>query len=212
MEKRNNYLIQARQARERFLTYDQEYLIQKHGLRADSTYLYTGMLGRTYRVERETGWLQRLEGDTWVDGNSHAEVMTLMDLLCDSREDRYLSGRWKSMTSFGRMFHQNLLEEQRDPWAERFQQDPRALAEECRALGGTPILCGDEAWAVELFEGLRIVIQFWQADEEFFPRIRYLWDENAWMYLRYETMYFAVNLLLNRLEAAIRQVDKTGNE
>ncbi len=205
MEKKNNYLIQAEQARARFLTYDQERLIRKLKLRADSGYLYTGLLDRTYRVNRATGCLQRLEGDTWVDGNSHEEVMTLMDLLCDSREDRFLSGRWKSMTSFGLMFHQNLLEEQRDPWAERFRQDPRALAEGCRALGGVPIPGGDVAWAVELFDGLSIGIQFWQADEDFPARLRYLWDENATMYLRYETMYFAVTLLLNRLWQVIEQ-------
>ena len=58
---------------------------------------------------------------------------------------------------------------------------------------------GDLGYAAELFDGLRIGIQFWFGDEEFFPRVRYLWDENALQYLRYETMYFAVSLLRRRI-------------
>ena len=36
-------------------------------------------------------------------------------------------------------------------------------------------------------------------DEEFPPGLRFLWDENALMYIRYETMYYAKGLLLQRL-------------
>ena len=147
METRGNYLIQAQQAKKHFLTYDQEKIIRKLGLSFDEQYLYIKMLCKLYRLERTAADLQRQEGEQWVDANSYEEVMTLLDLVCDSREDRFLTGRWKSMESFGLQFHQNLL----------------------------------------------------QGDEEFLPRIRYLWDENALQYLRYETMYFAVSLLRQRI-------------
>ena len=113
----------------------------------------------------------------WADGNSYEEVMTLLDLLCDSRDDRFIAGRWKSMESFGLMFHQNLLQDERDPLAERFDREPEALRKAGLAIGGKP-----QAGA-----------------EEFAPRIRWLWDENARMYIRYETMYFAVGLLRRRI-------------
>ena len=58
---------------------------------------------------------------------------------------------------------------------------------------------GDVSFAFELFDGLRIWLQFWEGDEEFPPRLRFLWDENALQYLKYETMYFAVPLLLQRI-------------
>ena len=54
-------------------------------------------------------------------------------------------------------------------------------------------------YAVELFDGLKIGILFWAGDEEFTPRFRYLWDENADQYIRYETMFYAVDLLRQRL-------------
>ena len=196
----NNYLIQAAQAKQRFLRYDQQKLIEKLKLPWDEAYLYPTLLGSRYRLSRGTGDLERQAGDRWVDANSFEEVMTLLDLVCDSREDRYLSCRWKDMVSFGQLFHRGLLEEGKDPWAARFDADPEGLRRACLAMGGQPIPQGDVAYAIEVFDGLCIVIQLWQGDEEFPPRLRFLWDENADMYIRYETMYFAKALLLRRIE------------
>lgn len=194
-----NYLLQARSAKQRFLSYDQQKLIQKFRLEWDETFLYTTLLGRKYRLCRQTGDMDCLTDGGWADGNSYEEVMTLLDLLCDSRDDRFIAGRWKSMESFGLMFHQNLLQDERDPLAERFDREPEALRKAGLAIGGKPQAGADIAFVFEVFDGLPIVLQFWHGDEEFAPRIRWLWDENARMYIRYETMYFAVGLLRRRI-------------
>lgn len=199
VETRGNYLIQAQQAKKHFLTYDQEKIIRKLGLSFDEQYLYIKMLCKLYRLERTAADLQRQEGEQWVDANSYEEVMTLLDLVCDSREDRFLTGRWKSMESFGLQFHQNLLQEQKDPLACLVDVQPEQFLAACRKLGGLPIDMGDLGFRLEVFDGLEIAVLFWQGDEEFLPRIRYLWDENALQYLRYETMYFAVSLLRQRI-------------
>lgn len=195
----DNYLLQAAQAKQRFLGYDQQKLIRKLKLNADDLYLYPVLLGSTYRLSRTNGDLERLAGDTWVDANTFAEIMTILDLVCDSREDRFLVHRWKNMPDFGLMFHRSLLEDARDPWAERFNADPESLRRACLAMGGTPLPQGDVAYAIELFDSLSIGIQLWLGDEEFPPSLRFLWDENALMYIRYETMYYARGLLLQRL-------------
>ncbi len=199
MERTNNYLIQAGQARDRFLTYDQDALIRKFSLETDKDYLYVTMLHELYRIHRRAGDIQRLRGGNWLDANSFHEVLTLLDLLCDSREDRFLSGRWKNMTSFGLMFHQNLLENAKDPWAEKFQEHPEAFRRACEALGGIPFPNGDIAYIIELFDHLPIAIQLWLGDDEFPANLRFLWDENAAMYIRYETMHYAKGLLLTRI-------------
>lgn len=199
MERTNNYQLQAQQAKRYFLRYDQQQLTDKLKLHADKEYLYTTMLCKPYRIHRATGDIQRRDGDHWADANTHAEVMTLLDLVCDSRPDRCLSCKWQNMQSFGLMFHQNLLEDQRDPFAEAVQADMNGFRHACLALSGEPIQSGDISFAIELFDGLAIGVQFWEGDDEFAPRIRYLWDENALMYLKYETMYFAVDLLRQRL-------------
>lgn len=199
MERRDNYKIQADQAKRRFLDYDQQLLIKKLKAEADEEYIYVNFLCQPYRLNRTTGDAQRWEKGVWTDGNSFGEVMTLLDLVCDSREDRWLTGRWRSMADMGLQFHQNLLEEKRDKMADLIDADPDGFRRACEAMGGRAISGADIACAIELFEGLQIGIQFWFGDDEFYPRLRYLWDENALQYLKYETMYFAVGLLEQRL-------------
>lgn len=205
MERTDNYQIQVQQAQARFLTYDQDALICKMKLEADEDFLYLPMLSRKYRISRKTGRMDRLTDTGWVGANSHGEVMTALDLICDSRPDRFLTGKWKAMTGFGLLFHQSLAENPRDPWAERFDADPEGFRRACEALGGEPVAVGDMGYAVELFDGLRILLQLWFGDEEFPPSLRLLWDENALMYIKYETMWFAKGLLFALLA---EQLDK----
>ena len=199
---RDNYQIQAQQAKRYFLNYDHQAITQKCHLREDEGFLYTSLFGIPYRVSRKTGDVSYLDGDTWMDGNSHGEVMTLLDLLCDSREDRRPSHQWKNMQAFGLQFHQNLGEH--NPVALEYQQDPEGLRRALEALGGTPIPQGDIAYAIPVFEDLTLALQFWLGDEEFPPNLRYLWDENALMYLKYETMYFAVDVLTEKIRRQMK--------
>ena len=187
------------QAQRYFTTYDQNRLITKLHLPSDETYLYPTMLSETYRIHRQTGDIDRKTESGWVDANTFGEVMVLLDLVCDSREDRYLRFRWKNMNDFGLMFHTNLLEQTKDPWADSFEQDPEGFRKACETLGGIPFEKGDIAYILEVFDGLPLVIQLWFGDEEFPANLRFLWDENALMYLKYETMYFVKNLLLQSL-------------
>ena len=204
MARTNNYLLQAAQAKRYFLTYDQDALIRKLHLPCDEDFLYPVLFSRRYRLSRKTGDLERKEEGIWQDANTFEEVMTLLDFVCDSREDRFVSGRWKNMADFGRAFHQNLLEE-RDPNAELFQSRAEDFRTACAALGGKPLSTGDIAYSIEVFDGLPLLVQLWFGDEEFPARLRYLWDENALLYLKYETMYFAKGLLLERLKAEMEE-------
>jgi len=199
MEKRDNYQIQAMQAKQHFLTYDQDALIKKLKLDFDEDYLYVNFMGQKHRIHRKTGDMERFSGDVWVGANSFGEVLTILDLVCDSRADRYLTGRWKSMGTFGLQFHQNLLEDRKNPDADRIQANPDAFCRACVSMGGRSLSGCDIGYAIELFDGLEIGIQFWLGDDEFYPRLRYLWDENALRYIRYETMYYAVGLLMQRI-------------
>ena len=133
----------------------------------------------------------------WVSAEGFGETMTLLDLVCDSREDRFVLGRYKSLTDFGLMFHRQLLEE--DPWANWLQDRFEDFCRACRSLGAEPFPRGDGAFVFRIFEDLPVVVQLWLGDEEFSPTLRLLWDENALMYLRYETMHYAKGLLLQKI-------------
>ncbi len=199
MERRDNYAITVQRAKALFLEYDQRLLARKLGAEMDGEFFYTTFLSEPCRIHRATGDISRFHRGSWVEANSYDEVLTLLDLVCDSKEDRHLSGRWKNMRDFGHGFHQSLLE-QRDPWAERFQAQPETFAKACESLGGEKYPLGDVAYSIPVFDDLRLLIQLWFGDEEFPAQLRYLWDENALMYLKYETMYYAVPLVLNRIK------------
>ena len=204
MERVDNYRIQGEQAKARFLTYDQEKLIKKFDLAHDESYLYIRFLGAVYRICRRTGDMERKAGGTWVDGNSHGEIMTILDLLCDSREDRRLTGRLQSFQSFGRLFYSTGKEEKPDPWAEWIQENLEEVKRTCQEMGAEAIPGGDMGYAFNLFQGLQVAFRFWEGDEDFSPRLCWFWEENARMYLRFETMHFAVNLVLDRIKKQIK--------
>ena len=110
----DNYKLQAEQARKAFLTYDYRALARKLHRDPAGPWLQTALFGQPYRISRDTGAIEKWEG-AWVSAEGFGETMTLLDLICDSREDRFVLGRYKSLVDFGLMFHRQLLEE--DPWA-----------------------------------------------------------------------------------------------
>ena len=73
----------------------------------------------------------------------------------------------------------------------------RAAAEH---MGAIPVPHGDAGYLFELVGGYRMQILVWAGDEEFPPRLRFLWDENVLRYIRYETTWYAAGLLLTRLK------------
>lgn len=201
----DNYQYQAAQAKKLFLTYDQQELIRRCRLNYDDNFFYIRFLGEDYRICRQTGNMERRQRHTWVDGNSFNEVMILLDWLCDSKADRFITGTWVNVVSQGHYFHGNLQEEKKDPYALRFDRDPAGFSAACKALGGEAVAGADISFAIELVDGLKILVQLWHGDEEFAPRLRYLWDANALMYLRYETTWYAVGLLLARLREKMEE-------
>lgn len=199
-ERLNNYQIQVMQAKGRFLTYDQQELISRCALRFDEDYLYVTLLTEPYRIRRSTGDMERLHNGIWVDGNSFDEVMTILDWLCDSRPDRYITGHWINVVTHGHYFHGSLQENTSNPYAQLFDQNPEAFRSACEALKGEKLPGADIGYAIELMDGLRVFVQLWHGDDEFSPRLRCLWDENTNRYLRYETTWFTTGLLMERIK------------
>lgn len=200
MARVDNYQIQAAQAKKLFLQYDQTELIQRCKLQFDKDYFYFSFLSQRHRLCRHSGDLQRCRAGLWVDANSFGEVMTILDWLCDSKPHRYPTGRWINVVSQGHYFHNNLQEDEYDPNAALFSSHPADFCRACQALGGRKTADADISYAIELVDGLEILVQLWHGDDEFPARLRFLWDENALLYLRYETTWYAIGLLLRRIK------------
>ena len=131
--------------------------------------------------------------------------MVLTDILCDSRPGRRALGGWKSTLDFGYHVHRSLMENgPTSPLEKRIDAEPgllraRALALGGRAAEGTDAGGADQAYILPFFQDLDLLVQFWEGDEEFQPRLRFLWDAGAGDYLKYETMYYALDLVRRRL-------------
>lgn len=196
----NNYEKQMQQAKSLFLTYDQQELITRCRLQYDENYFYIRFLGEDCRICRISGDMERLRSGEWADGNSFEAVMTVLDWLCDSKENRYITGNWINIVSAGHSFHTGLQEKEDDPTARHFAEKETAFCRACEKLGGRKQPSADISYAIELVDGLKILVQLWHGDEEFPPRLRLLWDENTLRYIRYETTWYAAGLLLERIK------------
>lgn len=203
MERRNNYAIAAAQARRLFANYDHLSLARKLGAQMDAQYLYTQMLSCPYRIHLTTGEIAALAGQSWRAVEGFNESLTLLDLVCDSREDRCISGNWKNMSDFGHQFHQNLLESA-DPWASFLQDNPEKLDAACRALNAKEYPVKDKAYVIPLFEDLGVMLKLVYGDDEFPAAVHWFWDENALQYLKYETMYYAVGMIRDSLNEKMK--------
>lgn len=201
--KPDNYQIMAQQAQQLFLTYDQSAIIEKSPVSFDDGYLYLPVLDQTCRIDRKSGELCWSAPDgSFVPSNIPSDRLTVFDYLCDAKKDRTLSGSWQAMANFGHLFHTGLLEDAHPTVLEQtIDLHPDLFHAACQKLHGTPFPNCDIGYKISFFPDMPMVLQFWHSDEEFPAQLRYFWDKNALSYLRYETMYYAVGILQNRLLA-----------
>lgn len=195
---RDNYKTQFINAQKAFTQRDLQAVIAKNHLQADEEYLYTSLFSQKLRISRSTGSVEVWE-DGWRDGNVFGRVMTILDLLCDSQPGKQASGTMVSMPTFGLQFHSGLSQQTNNPHAQQMQADLPALRQRCEALGGQAISGADVAYEFPVFQDLKLKFTLWLEDDEFPAQLCWFWDANALQYLHYETMYYAVGLLLNLL-------------
>lgn len=197
--KRDNYALQAESARLRFLTYDQSAMpVEK-----DEKFLYLSFCGLPYRISRSDGHIFRREAGIWLPADSHGEVLTIFDYLCDAKPGRSPSGRFVSMSSLGGHVHTGLASGS-GPLEKAIDTDPAAFCRACESLGGTCAPGGDLCFDLKLFPDLPIRLRFWHADEEFPPALDFLWDENTLNFLRYETIWYAAGVLCRQIAMSLK--------
>ncbi len=200
-QKTDNYQILAAKTREKFLTYDQQSIISSIPMTHDDRFFYLPVLDRTCRICRKTGMLAWSCPDgSFLVSAEPCDYLTVFDYLCDADPCRSLSDTFVAMANFGHMFHSDLLEDHRPSKLEQaIDRHPELLRQACRALHGTPVTQGDIGYKIPFFPDMPVVLRFWHSDEDFPAQLRYFWDKNALFYLKYETMFYALGILQNRL-------------
>lgn len=202
----SNYEITKNRVQQEFAKYDQEKMIKKFDLQHDETYIFIIFFKRRYRIHRISGVVEwaELKDLTWVNPQiaNFNEVLTIFDVLCDSKSECQEVKEFVNMKSLssikgstgnvgGGLFAME---------GEYFDKNPEKLALACEKLGGIKCVKGDVSYIIPAFDFLYFMIQFWQSDDEFAASLEIFVDKNILQIMRYETMWYAVSHMLDRIK------------
>jgi len=202
-ERTSNYDLQVDIGRRLFLEYDQQLLIRKYALEADESWIYLTYLHTPCRISREDGRIEEQRGGAWEECRSYNTVMTVYDLLCYHRGEfaPQLCCSWCPVGSFTVTGGQDTGTFTKK-YAALFDGRTEALKEACVRLGGiheTGLARADVTCRIPVTSFFPVLLQFWEGDEEFPPKLMLLWDRNTDRFLHFETTFFLQGDLLERL-------------
>lgn len=202
----SNYDITLSRMPAEFLKYDQQRMLRQFAPEYDARYLYLPFLGRRYRVGRRNGLVHWLDqAGQWQLGG-YSDAMTLYDLLCCAKEGARLSGRFCRPSQLrGTLYGADPAAAMGGAFARFCDEHPEALRRALVALGGEDLHTGEISYRVPVFPFFPAVVQFWASDEDFPASLKFMWDENALDFLKYETICFAEGFLMERLREEMKK-------
>ena len=199
----SNYDLQVDIGRRIFLQYDQALLIQKYSLQADAQWIYLTYLNTPCRISRSDGQIDEQHDGVWTECRNFGTVMTVYDLLChhDGKNAPALFGQWCAVGNF-------VVTGVTDTGA--FTKKFAALLgghigelkAACVRLGGTfekRMAGADITCRIPVTDFFPVLLQYWEGDEEFPPKLMLLWDKNSMQFLHFETTFYLQGDLLERL-------------
>lgn len=209
MEKKNNYDLQVDMGRKIFLEYDQERLIRKFSLQADEGWLYLTYLNTPCRISRGDGRIDELADGEWTECRDFSTVMTIYDLLCYHKGDTapVLFHQWCTVGTFvvtGVTETGTFTKKAAALFDGRLEE----LKAACIRLGGIMekrLAGADITCRIPVTTFFPVLLQFWEGDEEFPPKVQLMWDRNTDSFLHFETTFYLQGDLLERLK---REMDR----
>ncbi len=200
----DNYDLQVDIAKKLFLQYDQQTLIRKFRLEADGQYLYITYLNTPCRIDRHTGAIEECIKNRWQECRAYNRVMTIYDLLCYHKGETLpdLSGQWCTVGTFI-VAGITETETYTGKIAALFDGRLQQLKAACESLGGEllpPMAGADLTCRFFVTDFFPVLLQFWEGDEDFPPKMLILWDRNADRFLHFETTFYLQGDLLEQLK------------
>ena len=199
----SNYDLQVDIAKRIFMEYDHQRLIRKFGLKADDSWIYLTYLNTSCRISRANGSIEEFIDTGWRECRSYDTVMTIYDILCYHKGDEapVLSGQWCTVGNFivaGITQADGFARK----YAKLFDGHLAQFKAACEQMGGEVLsrMAGADLtcrfWATPFFP---VLLQFWEGDEDFSPKLMLLWDSNTPGFLHFETTFYLQGDLLERL-------------
>ena len=207
---KSNYDIQAEKAQLEFPKQNHEAIAHKFNLNYDEQYLYINFIAQKYRINRETGLVEKCGDGVLYDCKAgFNEIMSIFDLFTYSKVQLELSGEWINMQSLGASLgatgHSGRAvgSDCFAPFSDYFSGKCPELRKACIQLGGEEVIYADVSFIINVFDFLPVMIQFWDCDDEFSGEIKIFWDKNILDYVHFETTFFIANYLLHRIKKII---------
>ncbi len=200
----SNYEITRNKMREKFTEYDQAKMIKKFSLKSDEKYLYLPFMCHEYRINRNTGIVEWSDSDfDFTNEADFNESMTIYDVLCYSKDGCRLSGNYCSVNMLKGTVKTSSAGVG-DNIFQRFANELNGKTKEfetaCLSFGGKLNLKGDVAVKIFPFTFLPVIIQYWEADDEFPANLKFMFDENILQYMHYETTYYLMDHIIKRIK------------
>lgn len=200
----DNYDLQVDIGKRIFLAYDQALMIRKFQLEADADWIYLTYLNTPCRICRKTGSVEVLREKCWEECRNFSTVMTIYDLLCYHKgaSAPTLAEQWCAVGTFvvtGVTKTETFTRE----YAKRFDGHLDELREACKKLGGVllePMAGADMTCRFQVTPYFPVLLQFWEGDEEFPPKLLILWDRNTDQFMHFETTFYLQGDLLEQLK------------
>lgn len=205
----DNYDLQVDIGKRIFLEHDQEKLIGKFRLEADERYIYLTYMNTPCRINRNDGGVEEYSKGAWKNCRSFSTVMTVYDLLCYHQgvDAPALAGQWCAVGTFVVTGVTN-TETFTKRYAAIFDGRLDELKAACESLGGIlqpPMAGADLTCRFGVTPFFPVLLQFWQGDDEFPPKLMLLWDRNTDKFLHFETTFYLQGDLLERLKSCMEE-------
>ncbi len=206
----SNYDLQVDIAKGIFLEYDQEALIRKFRLEADGRHIYLNYMNTLCRINRGDGGVEECVQGIWKECRSFSTVMTIYDLLCYPQGETApaLAGQWCAVGAFVVTGVTN-TETFTKKFAAVFDGHAEEMKSAAQSLGGIlqPRMAGaDVTCIIPVTPFFPVLLQFWEGDEEFPPKLMLLWDRNADKFLHFETTFYLQGDMLERLKNCMEDI------
>ena len=198
MKNDNNYGKQIIAVRAEFLKWDQESMAKRFFLDKNEAFLFIVFFGEIYSINRQTAEVLRC-----CDGSPAGfnEVLSIYDMLCNAKAAAHLSGEFKTLNNLDP--HSNFGSANSSPYhhiEQKLLGKVSELKAACASLGGTACSKADVGFKFDAFPWLPIVFQFWDGDDEFPPKLSFLFDANTLDYIHFETAWYVAGHLLELIE------------
>ena len=196
----NNYEKTLLRAEQVFLTYQQEEMIKAGNLTADENYLYIDFFRQPFRINRASGRVETKENGVYRHG-TFSEGMAIFDYICEPVPYRCLSGEAVDIGYFAKVGFsgKNLYQNHVDA----FEKDIPRFRTVCEDLGGVPFAKGDAGYTFEVFPNFPFTLILWAGEEGIPAAMQYLWDKNTADFLRFETLFYIISHLTEKIAAAM---------